>query len=92
MPLTCSRNGAGDLGLDPVEIDLDLVGDAAMRERLDQRFVGILHAGVFADNGDGDVAFRIANALVDQAPAFEIGALTRLDPECSEHFRIETFG
>ena len=54
-------------GFDPVEIDLHLVGDAAVRERLDQRFVGVLHAGVFADDGDGDVAFRVADALVDRA-------------------------
>src|SRR6202012_158247 len=32
------------LALDPVELDPDLVGDAAVRQRLDQRFVGILHA------------------------------------------------
>ena len=61
------------LGLDPVEIDLHLVGDAAVRERLDQRFVGVLHAGVLADDGDRDLAFRIADALVDQLPAREIG-------------------
>ena len=46
------------LALDPVEIDLHLVGDAAMRQRLDQRFVGVLHAGVFADDGDGDRRLR----------------------------------
>ena len=56
-----------DLALDPVEIDLHLVGDAAMRQRLDQRLVGVLHAGVLADDGDGDLAFRIADALVDAA-------------------------
>ena len=67
------------LGLDPVEIDLDLVGDAAMRERLDQRFVGVLHAGVLADDGDGDVAFRIADALVDQLPAREVGRLAGIE-------------
>ena len=55
------------LGLDPVEIDLHLVGDAAVRERLDQRFVGVLHAGVLADDRDRDLAFRIADALVDRA-------------------------
>src|SRR5207237_1637470 len=44
------------LALDPVEIDLHLVGDAAMRERLDQRLIRILHAGIFADDGDGNVA------------------------------------
>ena len=39
-----------DLALDPVEVDLHLVGDAAMLERLDQRFVGVLQAGVLADD------------------------------------------
>ena len=90
MPLTCSRNGAGSsllehLGFDPVEIDLHLVGDAAVRERLDQRLVGVLHAGIFADDGDRDVAFRIADALVDRAPAREIGLAARLDAERRQH-------
>src|ERR1700733_1410116 len=48
------------LALDPVEIDLHLVGDAAMRQRLDQRFVGILHAGIFADDRDRHRAFGIS--------------------------------
>ena len=72
------------LGLDPVEIDLHLVGDAAVGERLGQRFVGILHAGVLADDGDRDLAFRIADALVDQLPAREIGRHAGIEPEgCS---------
>ena len=54
------------LALDPVEVDLDLVGDAAVGQRLDQRFVGVLEAGVLADHGDGDLAFGIVDALVDQ--------------------------
>src|SRR5665213_238138 len=58
-----------DFGFNPVKLDLHLVGDAAVRQCLDQRFVGILHAGVLADDGDGDVAFGIAHALVDQVPA-----------------------
>ncbi len=63
-----------DFALDPVELDLHLVGDAAMRQRLDQRFIGVLHAGVFADNGDGHLAFRIAHALVDGVPALAASA------------------
>src|SRR6266851_6595546 len=59
------------LALDPVEIDLDLVGDPAVGQRLDQRFVGVLEAGVFADHGDGHGAFRIVDALVDDPPALE---------------------
>ena len=39
-----------NFGLDPVEVDLHLVGDAAVRQRLDQRLIGVLHAGIFADD------------------------------------------
>src|SRR6185312_223713 len=59
------------LALDPVEIDLHLVGDAAMGERFDQRLIRILHAGIFADDGDGDITFGIADALVDGVPALQ---------------------
>ena len=60
------------LALDPVELDLDLVGDAAVRQRLDQRLVGVLEAGVLADDRDRDVALRIADALVDGLPALQL--------------------
>ncbi len=97
MPLTFSRNGAGSSfsktsELDPVEPDLHLVGDAAVRQRLDQGFVGILHAGVFADDGDSDVAFRIADALIDQVPARKIKRRLRLEAEGFQHFAVETGG
>src|SRR5499427_3665363 len=77
-------------GLDPVEIDLHLVGDAAVRQRLDQRFVGILHAGVFADNGNRDVTLGVTDALVDEAPTIEIGGLTRFDSESGQNFCIQS--
>ena len=97
MPSTCSRYGAGSsfskhLALDPVEIDFDLVGDAAVRERFDQRFIGVLHAGVLADNGDGHVAFRIADALVDEMPGREIGLGRVLDAEGGKHFAVQAAG
>src|SRR5262249_61303992 len=38
------------LGFDPIEFDADLVGDAAVGERLDQRLIGVLEAGIFADD------------------------------------------
>ena len=56
-----------DLALDPVEVDLHPVGDAAMDQRLDQRLVGVLEAGVLADDGDGDLALRVVDALGDRA-------------------------
>src|SRR5262249_62209932 len=36
------------LGFDPIEFDADLVGDAAVGERLDQRLIGVLEGGRFA--------------------------------------------
>ena len=80
------------LGLDPVEIDLHLVGDAAVRQRLGQRFVGVLHAGVFADDGDRHLAFRIADALVDELPARQVRPLAGIEPECGEHLGVEALG
>ncbi len=76
-------------GLDPVEIDLDLVGDAAVRERLDQRLVGVLHPGVLADHRDRHLPFRIADALVDEAPDDEIRRRRALDAEGRKHLVVE---
>src|SRR5262249_16347614 len=61
------------LALDPVEIHLHLVRDAAIRHRPDQRLIRILHARILADNGGGAVAFGIADALVDGVPALQCG-------------------
>src|SRR6266404_4854493 len=77
------------LGFDPVEIDLDLVGDAAVGERLDQRLIRVLEAGIFAHHRDRDRAFRIADALVDEPPAVEIGRRSGFDPEGIEHFEVQ---
>ena len=54
-----------DLGLDPVEIDPHLVGDSAMGECLNERLIGILEPGIFADDRNGNIALGIADALVD---------------------------
>ncbi len=59
------------------------------RERLDQRFVGVLQPGVLADDGDGDVAFRVADAVVDRGPAREVRLARPLDAEGGEHFAVE---
>src|SRR5580704_9385782 len=80
------------LALDPVEVDLNLVGDAAVGERLDQRLIGILHARIFADDGDGHVAFGVADALVDEMPGGKIGLGRIFDAEGGEHFAVETAG
>ena len=74
---------------DPVEVDLDLVGDAAVGERLDQRLIGVFEAGIFADDGNRHIAFRVANALVDETPTREIRFAVGFDPEGREHLAVE---
>ena len=50
------------LGIDPMQLDAHIVGDAAMHQRLVQRFVGVEQAGVLADDGDRDLALRALHA------------------------------
>ncbi len=76
-------------GFDPIEIDADLVGDTSVGERLDQRLIGILQAGIFAHDGDRHVTFGVANALVDEPPAREVRLAFWLDAESHQHFAIE---
>src|SRR5690606_36416185 len=57
------------IGLDPVDIDLGVVGDTAVLQRLDQRLIGVLQDSVFADPGDGDFAVRVQPATHDLVPA-----------------------
>ncbi len=62
-----------DLAVEPVELDPDVIGDAAMAQRLGQRFVAVEEMRVLADDGDGDLAFGAADAGDDLLPAPEIG-------------------
>src|SRR5262249_41487839 len=77
------------VGFDPIEIDAHLVGDAAVGERLDQRLIGVLEPGIFADDGNRHIAFRIANALVDEPPPREVRLAFWLDAERHQHFAIK---
>ena len=61
-----------------------------MGQRFDQRFVGILHLHVFADDGDAHFAFGILHALDDGLPARQIGRRRILDAEHLQHLRVET--
>ena len=66
-------------------LTLHLVGDAAVGQRLDQRFVGVLEAGVLADDGDRHLALGVADALGDRLPAGEVGRRRVLDAESRQH-------
>ncbi len=80
------------LALDPVEIDLHLVGDAAMGQGLDERLIGVLEPGIFAHDGDGDLAFGIAHPVLDLVPARQHRRRRRLDVEGVQHLLVESLG
>ena len=81
--------GLEDLRFNPFEIDLHAVGDAAMGQRLDQGFVGVLEAGVLAHHRNGDFAFGIVDALGDGVPARHIGLGRGLDAKRGQHFAVK---
>ena len=83
--------GLEHLGIDPVELDPDIVGDAAMGHRLGQRFVAVGQMRVLADDRDLDLALGPADAVDDRVPAGKIG-LARLKPEMGADFAVEAFG
>src|SRR5205823_13661591 len=55
-----------DFGIDPVELDPDIVGDAAMGHRLGERFVAVRQVRVLADDRDIDLALGPPNAIDDR--------------------------
>ena len=75
-----------------MQIDLHLVGDAAMDQRLVERFVGVLQAGIFADHGDRHFAIGIGDGLGDLPPAFEVGLGRIGDAESGQHLAVEALG
>ena len=68
---------------------LHLVGDPAVGKRFDQRLIGVLEAGILADNCNGDVALRVLDALVDPTPADEVGIPAGINAKRRKHFAIE---
>ena len=57
------------LRFDPLDVHMHPVGDAAMNESFHQRFVGVAQLGVFADDGDGDVAVRVRDVVRHAVPS-----------------------
>ncbi len=80
-----------NLGLDPVEVHFDLVGNAAVNQCFVQRFVGIHEARVLADHGDTYFAFGIGNAFRYVLPAFQVWLRSIGYAECSHDLAVEPF-
>lgn len=60
-------------------------------QSLDQRLIGILEAGIFADDRDRHLALRRADAVADLFPWIQPRLRRRLDTEGREHFVVEAF-
>ena len=61
------------LGLDPLDVDPHAIGEAAVIERLVERLVRILVAGVLADHVNGDLVFGILDAMNELFPRLHAG-------------------
>ena len=77
-----------DLGVEPVDVDFDLVGDAAVVEGFDEAFIAVEKVGVFADDGDTDLTFWVAGGADDAAPFVEVGGLILRQAEMAEDFSV----
>ena len=78
------------LRIDPAQLDPCVVGDAAMGQRLLERFVGVLQAGIFAGDGDRHLAFRPDHPVDDAHPLAQL-RLSGVEPEIAADRGIESF-
>ena len=77
------------VGLDPAGIHAHAVRDPAVRERLEERLVGIAQPGVLADHRDRHLAFRRQRVLDNPLPAGEIGRRRIGDAEIAHDLGVE---
>ena len=84
--------GAGfeHFGIEPDDVDLYPVGEAAVDQRFVQRFIGIGKADIFADDADGHFAFGVAQTVLDIRPARQVGVGGGFDPEGAEDFLVQS--
>ena len=79
-----------DLGVHPLEADLHVRAEAAVRQRLGQRLVGIEQHRVLADHRDRDLALGLAHRTHDAAPAIEVRFLVAVEVEILADLGIES--
>ncbi len=73
---------------DPVDRHLDAVGHATVVQGFDQRLVGVLQHGVFADDRDGHLTVRLGIAVGDVRPQGQVGLGRVFDAEDRQHFGV----
>jgi len=79
------------LGIEPFDMHLDPVREAAVHQCLVQRLVGILQADIFADHADRHLALGMLMALHDIDPARKVGFARIGDAEGAQHFAVQPF-
>src|SRR5216684_2785516 len=77
------------LSLNPIHLQLKIVRQRAVYQRLLQRLVGILVLDVFTDNADGHRILRVVNTMNNIRPLGEI-AVARLQVEVFQDQRVDT--
>src|SRR5262249_41986149 len=78
------------LGVDPHDVHLGLMRDAAVHQRLDEALVGILELDVLADDGEPRAQTRRLHATHHVFPAGQIDRAI-LEAEALDDDRIQTF-
>ena len=82
------------LGVDPVDVELDTVGNTAVGKRFRNGEIGIVQLDVFADKAHTHALGALLDAFVDGGPLGEVGGLVfhvQLFDQCSaDHCNDET--
>src|SRR5471030_1468279 len=79
-----------DLGVHPLQPDLHVAAEAAVRQRLGERLVGIEQHRVLADHRDRHLALGFAHRAHDATPAVEVRLLLDIEIEVAADLAVET--
>ena len=77
-------------GVNPLDVDLRAVGDAAMDQGLAQALIGIRETDIFADDADRDLAVVIVDPIHDVAPHGQFGRRRVGDAEGAKHLIVKS--
>src|SRR5579884_2619925 len=78
-----------DFRVNPLDLDLRPIGNAAMDECLTQALISIGKADIFADDANRDLALIMIDAIHDLIPASKIRGSRIVNPERVQHLIIK---
>ena len=80
--------GLQPLGLDPGDVELEIVRDGAVGQRLLERLVAVLVLHILADDGDGDMVLGVVAAVDQILPLGQVGR-RRVDAQVLENTLLD---